>query len=100
MDRDLIVQIIFYAFAAMTIGSAAVVVFARNLIRSAFALLFTFFGVAGLEDIYGTVWYIHAVLTGAFAACLPFSRMFHIVLAPVLLAVNAAGRRCGESDSY
>lgn len=58
-----------------------------------------FFGVAGLEDIYGTVWYIHAVLTGAFAACLPFSRMFHIVLAPVLLAVNAAGRRCGESDS-
>ena len=58
-----------------------------------------FFGVAGLEDIYGYVWYIHAVLTGAFAACLPFSRMFHIVLAPVLLAVNAAGRRRGESGS-
>jgi nitrate reductase gamma subunit len=51
-----------------------------------------FFGVSGLEDIYGYVWYIHAVLTGAFVAYLPFSRMFHIVLAPVLLAVNAAGR--------
>ena len=49
-----------------------------------------FFGVSGLEDIYGYVWYIHAVLTGAFVAYLPFSRMFHIVLAPVLLAVNAA----------
>ena len=46
---------------------------------------------AGLEDIYAAVWYTHAVLTGLFVAWLPFSRMFHIVLAPVLLAVNAAG---------
>ena len=37
----------------MTIASAAVVVFARNLIRSAFALLFTFFGVAGLYAFLG-----------------------------------------------
>ncbi|MGE5258880.1 MAG: hypothetical protein ACM3KE_19565 [Hyphomicrobiales bacterium] len=51
-----------------------------------------FFGVSSLEDIYGYVWYIHAALTGAFVAYLPFSRMFHIVLAPVLLAVNAADR--------
>jgi len=51
------------------------------------------FGVADLEDIYGYVWYMHAVLTGAFVAYLPFSRMFHIVLAPVLLAVNAANER-------
>jgi nitrate reductase gamma subunit len=49
-----------------------------------------FFGVSELEDIYGYVWYIHAVLTGVFVAYLPFSRMFHIVLAPVVLALNAA----------
>jgi nitrate reductase gamma subunit len=49
-----------------------------------------FFGVSRLEDIYGYVWYLHALLTGAFVAYLPFSRMFHIVLAPVLLAMNAA----------
>jgi hypothetical protein len=30
------------------------------------------------------------VLSGAFMAYLPFCRMFHILLAPVLLAVNAA----------
>jgi NADH-quinone oxidoreductase subunit J len=53
MDNNLLAQIIFYAFAAMTIGSAAVVVFARSLIRSAFALLFTFFGVAGLYAFLG-----------------------------------------------
>lgn len=51
-----------------------------------------FSGVSGLEDVYGYVWYLHAVLTGAFVAYLPFSRMFHIVLAPVLLALNAAQR--------
>jgi len=53
MDNTLLVQIIFYFFAAMTIGSAAVVVFARSLIRSAFALLFTFFGVAALYACLG-----------------------------------------------
>jgi len=57
-----------------------------------------FFGVSGLEDIYGYVWYLHAGLTGAFVAYLPFSRMFHIVLAPVLLAVNAADRQHGRLD--
>jgi len=48
MEKNLLGQLIFYAVATMTVGSAAVVVFARSLIRSAFALLFTFFGVAAL----------------------------------------------------
>ncbi len=41
-------EIIFYFFAAVTIGSAGVVVFSRNIVYSAFALFFTFFGVAGI----------------------------------------------------
>ena len=41
-------DIVFYFFAAITVGSAAVVVFSRNIIYSAFSLLFTFFGVAGV----------------------------------------------------
>src|SRR4029450_3059688 len=43
----------FYIFAAITVGSAAVVVLARSLIYNAFALLFTFFGVAGLYVLLG-----------------------------------------------
>ena len=39
---------IFYFFAFVTLTSAAVVVFSRNIIYSAFSLLFTFFGVAGI----------------------------------------------------
>jgi NADH-quinone oxidoreductase subunit J len=53
MDNNLLIQIVFYFFAALTVGSAAMVVFARSLIRSAFALLFTFFGVAVLYVFLG-----------------------------------------------
>jgi NADH-quinone oxidoreductase subunit J len=40
--------IIFYFFAALTVGSALFVVFTRNIVHAAFALVFTFLGVAGL----------------------------------------------------
>lgn len=48
MDKILVSHVIFYVFAAMTVAAAAVVVFARSLIYSAFGLLFTFIGVAAL----------------------------------------------------
>lgn len=41
-------DILFYAFAALALLSALVVVFSNNIIHSAFALMFTFLGVAGL----------------------------------------------------
>jgi NADH-quinone oxidoreductase subunit J len=41
-------DIAFYFFAAITLCSGAVVVFSKNIIYSAFSLLFTFFGVAGI----------------------------------------------------
>jgi NADH-quinone oxidoreductase subunit J len=40
--------VVFFLLAAITVVSAAVVVLARSLIISAFALLFTFLGVAGI----------------------------------------------------
>jgi nitrate reductase gamma subunit len=48
----------------------------------------------GLVEVYGFVWYIHAALTGAFIAYIPFSRLLHIIMAPVVLAMNA----CKERD--
>jgi NADH-quinone oxidoreductase subunit J len=53
MDKIIYAQVVFYCFAVVTVGSAAVVVFSKNLIRSAFALLFTFFGVAALYAFAG-----------------------------------------------
>jgi NADH-quinone oxidoreductase subunit J len=45
--------LVFWVFSIVTVASAAVVVLSRTLIYSAFALLFTFFGVAGLYVLLG-----------------------------------------------
>jgi len=41
-----------------------------------------------LTDVYGIVWYIHAVLTGCFLVYLPFSRMMHMIMIPVVSILN------------
>lgn len=46
-----------------------------------------------LTQSYGYIWYIHAILTGIFVAYLPFSRMFHIIMGPIVLAMNAASEK-------
>ncbi len=44
----IIYDIIFYFFALMTIGSAVLAVTLKNVVRAAFSLFFTLFGMAGL----------------------------------------------------
>ena len=51
-----------------------------------------FFTASSLTSVYGWVWYVHAVLTGAFIAYLPFSRLLHIIISPIVLLGNAASR--------
>jgi len=46
-----------------------------------------------LTGIYGYVWYLHAILSGAFLIYLPFSQMFHMIIAPLSLAMNAAAKK-------
>lgn len=48
-----IYDIIFYLFAALTLISAFLVVTNKNIVHSAFYLLFTFFGVAGIYVLLG-----------------------------------------------
>jgi NADH-quinone oxidoreductase subunit J len=43
-----LITIAFYFLAVLTVGFAAVVVFSKNIMYSAFALVFTLFGIAGL----------------------------------------------------
>jgi nitrate reductase gamma subunit len=52
-----------------------------------------FSGMTGLTEVFGYVWYAHAVLSGAFIAYLPFSHLKHIIMAPVIMAVHAAADR-------
>jgi NADH-quinone oxidoreductase subunit J len=46
-------DLLFYVFAALGLASAAVVVFSRNLLYAAFALLFTLSAVAALYGLLG-----------------------------------------------
>ena len=43
-----LLDIVFYVFALITVVSDFIVVFSKNIVYSAFSLIFTFFGVAGL----------------------------------------------------
>jgi nitrate reductase gamma subunit len=47
---------------------------------------------AHLTDLYGIVWYMHAIFTAAFVSYLPFSRMLHVIIAPISLAISACSR--------
>ncbi len=46
-------ELAFYIFAAMTLGVGLIVTFSKNLLRSAFALFFVLFGVAGFYVLLG-----------------------------------------------
>ena len=48
-----IYDLVFYLFALVTISSAYLVVTVRNIVYSAFSLLFTLFGIAGLYALLG-----------------------------------------------
>jgi len=44
------------------------------------------------------MWYIHAALTAAFIAYIPFSRLLHMILAPVVISMNAVSPAHGAHD--
>jgi len=53
------------------------------------SLLLSLFPVCW-ERVYPYGWYIHAILTGALLAYLPLSKMFHILVSPLVLLMRAA----------
>jgi nitrate reductase gamma subunit len=44
------------------------------------------------EWVYPYSWYVHAILTGLFIIYLPFSKMFHILVSPMVLLINSVTR--------
>lgn len=45
-------------------------------------------GMTDINNIYGYIWYVHAALTGLFLIYLPFSRMLHIIISPIVLIMK------------
>jgi nitrate reductase gamma subunit len=55
---------------------------------------------ATLTAFYGYLWYLHAILGGAFIAYLPFSRLLHIILAPIVLGMQAVAGPEHKGDAH
>ncbi|AFM23472.1 cytochrome c3 family protein [Desulfomonile tiedjei] len=54
-----------------------------------YAISRVFEQTSALPGAYGYLWYFHAIATGAVLAYLPFSHLLHIIVAPVVLSMNA-----------
>jgi NAD(P)H-quinone oxidoreductase subunit 6 len=75
-------DVVFYLMALMTLASAGVVAFSRNIVHSAFALLGTFVGVAGL----------YAYLSADFLAVVQMLVYVGGILVVILFAVMLTGK--------
>jgi len=86
---------IFYLLAAVTVGSAAVVAFSRNIVYSAFSLLGAFAGVAGLYVLLGAdfVAGVQVLLyVGGILVLILFAVMLTHRIADVEITNRAVGR--------
>ncbi len=54
METGLGIQLAFYLFAALTVGSALFAATSKNIVHAAFSLMATFFGVAGIYAVLGS----------------------------------------------
>jgi len=54
------------------------------------ALSFLFIPGAALQQAYGYLWYAHVLAWCGFVAYLPFGRMFHLITAPLALALRGS----------
>lgn len=86
---------VFYLIALITVGSAAMVAFSRNIIYSAFSLLGTFAGVAGLYVFLGAD-FVAAVqvliYVGGILVLILFAVMLTHRITDVQITNRAAGR--------
>jgi NAD(P)H-quinone oxidoreductase subunit 6 len=86
---------VFYLIAIITVGSAAVVAFSRNIIYSAFSLLGTFAGVAGLYVFLGADFVAGVQLliyVGGILVLILFAVMLTHRITDVEITNRAAGR--------
>lgn len=88
-------SVIFYVIAAITIGSAAFVAFARNIMHSAFALMGTFLGVAGLYVCLGAD-FLGAVQVLVYVGGILVLTIFAVMLTHRIGDVEVSNRSVGR----
>jgi NADH:ubiquinone oxidoreductase subunit 6 (subunit J) len=87
--------VVFYLIAAVTVGSGMIVAFSRNIIYSAFSLLGTFMGVAGLYVFLGADFVAGVqvlIYVGGILVLILFAVMLTHRITDVEITNRAAGR--------
>ena len=87
--------VIFYLIAAVTVGSAAMVAFSRNIIHSAFSLLGTFAGVAGIYVFLGAD-FVAAVQVLIYVGGILVLILFAVMLTHRITDVQITNRSVGR----
>ncbi len=87
--------IVFYVVAAITVGSAAMVAFSRNIIYSAFSLLGTFAGVAGIYVFLGAD-FVAAVQVLIYVGGILILILFAVMLTHRITDVRITNRAVGR----
>lgn len=86
---------VFYLIVAITLGSAAMVAFSRNIIYSAFSLLGTFMGVAGLYIFLGAD-FVAAVQVLIYVGGILVLILFAVMLTHRITDVEITNRAAGR----
>jgi NAD(P)H-quinone oxidoreductase subunit 6 len=87
--------VIFYLVAAVTVGSAALVAFSRNIIYSAFSLLGAFAGVAGIYVFLGAD-FVAAVQLLIYVGGILVLILFAVMLTHRITDVKITNRAAGQ----
>jgi NADH-quinone oxidoreductase subunit J len=90
-----VARIVFLVIAAVTIGSAAMVAFSRNIIYSAFSLLGTFAGVAGLY-VFLAADFVAAVQVLIYVGGILIILLFAVMLTHRITDVRITNRAVGS----
>jgi NADH-quinone oxidoreductase subunit J len=88
-------DLLFYLLAIVVVGSALVVAFSRNIVRSAFALLGAFFGVAGLY-VYLSADFLAAIQVLVYVGGILVLILFAVMLTSRIKDVTVTNRSAGR----
>ncbi len=87
--------VIFYLVAAVTVGSASIVAFSRNIVHSAFSLVGTFAGVAGIYILLGAD-FVAAVQVLIYVGGIVVLILFAVMLTHRIADVHVTNRSVGR----
>src|ERR1700676_2789050 len=94
----MLAQVIFYALAALTVGSAMLVAFSRNIVYSTFALLGAFMGVVGIYILLAAD-FVAMVQLLVYVGAILVLTIFAVMLTQGIADVTVSNREVGVIPS-